>query len=90
MRCSKQHLGALAIPGPSNFSPLFMGEVNKRSRSSGKSRYGAFGRTMAQPIRSSPWRPVTIRSKARGISGTMPGNRLASSSGGVPAVSDAR
>jgi len=53
-------------------------------------RYGSFGRTMAQPIRSSGWRPFTIRSNARGTSGTMPGNRCASSAGGVPDVSDAR
>ena len=39
-------------------------------------RYGTFGRTMAQPIRSSGWRPFTSRSKARGTSGTRPGNRL--------------
>ena len=52
--------------------------------------YGAFGRTMAQPIRSSGCRPFTSHSNARGTSGTRPGNRCAISAGGVPAVSDAR
>ena len=47
-------------------------------------RYGAFGRTMAQPTRSSGWRPFTIHSKARGTSGTRPGKRCAISGGGVP------
>src|SRR6185437_1108511 len=48
------------------------------------------GRTMAQPIRNSGWRPFTSQSKARGTSGTSPGKRLAISGGGVPAVSEAR
>ena len=52
--------------------------------------YGAFGRTMAQPIRNSGWRPFTSHSKARGTSGTRPGNRCAISGGGVPEVSEAR
>ena len=49
-----------------------------------------FGRTMAQPIRSSGWRPLTYHSNARGTSGTRPGKRFAMSGGGVPTVSDAR
>ena len=52
--------------------------------------YGAFGRTMAQPIRNSGCRPFTIHSNARGTSGTRPGNRCAISGGGVPEVSEAR
>jgi hypothetical protein len=52
--------------------------------------YGALGRTIAQPIRSAGWRPFTIRSNARGTSGTRSGNRLAISSGGAPDVSAAR
>jgi hypothetical protein len=44
--------------------------------------YGAFGRTMAQPIRNSGCRPVTNHSNARGTSGTRPGNRRAMSGGG--------
>ena len=39
---------------------------------------------MAQPIRSSGWRPLTSRSNARGTSGTRPGKRCAISGGGVP------
>ena len=61
-----------------------------RSSTPLKRHYGFFGRTMAQPIRSSGWRPFTSHSKARGTSGTRPGKRLAMSAGGVPAVSDAR
>ena len=38
--------------------------------------YGAFGRTMAQPIRNSGWRPLTSHSNARGTSGTRPGKPL--------------
>jgi len=53
-------------------------------------RYGAFGRTMAQPTRNSGWRPFTIHSNTRGTSGTRPGNRSAISAGGVPDVSEAR
>ena len=52
--------------------------------------YGVFGRTMAQPIRSSGCRPFTSHSNARGTSGTRPGNRCAISAGGVPTVSEAR
>ena len=52
--------------------------------------YGAFGRTMAQPTRSSGCRPFTIHSNARGTSGTRPGKRCAISAGGVPEVSEAR
>src|ERR1700731_4538617 len=51
---------------------------------------GVFGRTMAQPIRSSGCRPVTKHSNARGTSETRPGNRCAISGGGVPTVSEAR
>ena len=46
--------------------------------------HGPFGRTMAQPIRSSGWRPLTSHSNARGTSGTRPGKRCAMSGGGVP------
>ncbi len=52
--------------------------------------YGPFGRTMAQPMRKSGWRPFTSHSKARGTSGVRPGKRFAISGGGVPAVSEAR
>ena len=45
---------------------------------------------MAQPMRSSGWRPLTIQSNARGTSGTRPGKRCAISGGGVPEVSEAR
>ncbi len=45
---------------------------------------------MPQPIRTRFWRPRTVCSKARGTSGTRPGNRCAISAGGVPAVSAAR
>ena len=38
---------------------------------------------MAQPTRNNGCRPVTIRSNARGTSGTRPGNRCAISAGGV-------
>jgi len=50
-----------------------------------KGTHGPFGRTIAQPMRRSGWRPFTSHSKARGTSGTMPGKRCAISGGGVPA-----
>ena len=52
--------------------------------------YGAFGRTIAQPTRNNGCRPFTSHSKARGTSGTRPGNRCAISGGGAPDVSEAR
>src|SRR5581483_3614206 len=52
--------------------------------------YCPLGRTMAQPMRSKGWRPLTSHSKARGTSGVSPGKRFASSAGTVPAVSEAR
>src|SRR6202453_673549 len=52
--------------------------------------HGAFGRTIAHPIRNNGCRPFTSRSNARGTSGTRPGKRGAISAGGVPDVSGAR
>ena len=65
-------------------------ETPRRRQRCSRKIYCPFGRTMAQPTRSSGCLPFTIHSKARGTSGTRPGKRCASSGGGVPEVSDAR
>ena len=83
-KATQRHVGGWA--------PALQRTAEKALRSVRGTRpaYVPFGRTMAQPMRRSCWRPVTSHSKARGTSGTMPGKRARMSGGGVPAVSEAR